>query len=445
MIKTIKYPSKENWQEIIKRPVAETISLEKTVKKILEKVKAKGDKAVRKYSKEFDAVSLKKLEVSKKEIIAAEKLLSQELKDAILQAKTNIEKFHAAQIEEVKIIETMPGIKCWKKSVGIEKVGIYIPGGSAPLFSTVLMLAIPATIAGCKEIVLCTPPSPLSARRGVGFALRSFSVGGGEAHPAILYAANLCGVTKIFKAGGVQAIAAMAYGTETIPKVFKIFGPGNQYVTCAKQLVQKDGVAIDMPAGPSEVLVIADETCVPEFVAADLLSQAEHGADSQVILLTTNETVAEKVQDCIKSQLNKLPRKEIAEKALANSKIIILNNIDEAIELSNLYAPEHLILSCNNAEELTSKVISAGSIFIGNYSPESAGDYASGTNHTLPTNGYAAMYSGVSVDSFVKKITVQQLSKEGLENIGNTVMQMAAAEGLDAHKIAVAIRLNDKI
>jgi histidinol dehydrogenase len=426
MIKTIKYPSKEDWQEMIKRPVAETISLEKTVKKILEKVKAKGDKAVRKYTKEFDGVSLKKPEISKKEIIAAEKLLSQELKNAIQQAKANIEKFHIAQIEVVKTIETMPGIKCWRKSVGIEKVGIYVPGGTAPLFSTVLMLAIPASIAGCKEIILCTPPSK-----------------DGSVHPAILYAANLCGVTRIFKAGGVQAIAAMAYGTESVPKVFKIFGPGNQYVTSAKQLIQKDGVAIDMPAGPSEVLVIADDTCIPEFVAADLLSQAEHGADSQVILLTTSETIAEKVQDCIKSQLSELPRKEIAGKALANSKIILLNSIDEAIELSNLYAPEHLILSCSDAEELTSKIISAGSVFIGNYSPESVGDYASGTNHTLPTNGYAAMYSGVSVDSFVKKITVQQLSKQGLENIGNTVMQMAAAEGLAAHKNAVAIRIKE--
>ena len=424
MIKVIKYPGRKDWQEIIKRPAFETASLEKAVRKILEKVKTKGDRAIRKYTNEFDGVKLKKLEISKKEIEAAEKLLSQELKDAIQQAKANIEKFHQSQKEEIKIIETMPGIKCWRKSVGIEKVGIYIPGGTAPLFSTVLMLAIPASIAGCKEIVLCTPPSK-----------------DGSIHPAILYAAILCGITKIFKAGGVQAIAAMAYGTESIPKVFKIFGPGNQFVTSAKQLIQKDGVAIDMPAGPSEVLVIADETCVPEFVAADLLSQAEHGADSQVILLTTSETVAENVQDCIITQLNELPRKEIAEKALANSKIVLLNSIDEAIELSNLYAPEHLILSCDTAEELTSKIISAGSIFIGNYSPESVGDYASGTNHTLPTNGYAAMYSGVSVDSFVKKITVQQLSKEGLENIGNTVTQMATAEGLDAHKNSVAIRL----
>jgi histidinol dehydrogenase len=424
MIKVIKHPNKEDWQKIIKRPVFENTSLEKAVKKILEKVKGKGDQAVRKYTKEFDGVKLKKLAVGEKEIKAAENLLSQELKDAIQQAKSNIEKFHRSQIEEIKVIETMPGVSCWRRSLGIEKVGIYIPGGSAPLFSTVLMLAIPAVIASCKEIILCTPPTK-----------------DGSINPAILYAANLCGITKIFKAGGVQAIAAMSYGTESIPKVFKIFGPGNQYVTAAKQLIQKEGVSIDMPAGPSEVLVIADETTVPEFVAADLLSQAEHGPDSQVILLTTSELIVEKVQQSLKEQLKELPRKEIAEKALANSKIVLLNSIDEAIELSNLYAPEHLILSSDNAEELTGNIISAGSVFIGNYSPESVGDYASGTNHTLPTNGYAAMYSGVSIDSFVKKVTFQQLTKEGLTNIGNTVMQMAEAEGLDAHKNAVAIRL----
>lgn len=427
MIKVIKHPNKEDWQEIIKRPVFENASLEKVVKKILEKVKTKGDKAIRKYTKDFDGVKLKKLTVSEKEIKGAENLLSQELKDAIQQAKSNIEKFHRSQIEETKVIETMPGINCWRRSIGIEKVGIYIPGGSAPLFSTVLMLAIPATIAGCKEIILCTPPSK-----------------DGSINPAILYTANLCGVKKIFKAGGVQAIAAMSFGTETIPKVFKIFGPGNQYVTAAKQLIQKERIAIDIPAGPSEVLVIADETAVPEFVAADLLSQAEHGADSQVILLTTSELVVEKVQQSMKEQLKELTRKEIAEKALANSKIVLLNSIDEAIDVSNLYAPEHLILSCENAEELIGKIISAGSVFIGNYSPESVGDYASGTNHTLPTNGYAAMYSGVSVDSFVKKVTFQQLTKEGLTNIGKTVMQMAEAEGLDAHKNAVAIRLKEQ-
>ena len=427
MIKVIQHPDSKEWQELIKRPAFENASLERVVKKILDNVKDKGDKAVRKYTKEFDGVKLKKLTVSEKEIKAAENSLTQELKNAIQQSKSNIEKFHCSQIEGTKVIETMPGINCWRRSVGIEKVGIYIPGGTAPLFSTVLMLAIPAAIAGCKEIILCTPPSK-----------------DGSINPAILYAANLCGVKKIFKAGGVQAIAAMAYGTETIPKVFKIFGPGNQYVTAAKQLIQKEGVAIDMPAGPSEVLVIADETAVPEFVAADLLSQAEHGADSQVILLTTSEKVAEKVQVCIKEQLKELPRKEIAEKALANSKIVLLNSTDEAIELSNLYAPEHLIISCRNAEELTGKIISAGSVFIGDYSPESVGDYASGTNHTLPTNGYAVMYSGVSVDSFVKKVTFQQLTKEGLTNIGNAVMQMAEAEGLDAHKNAVAIRLKEQ-
>jgi histidinol dehydrogenase len=426
MIKQIKHPTKEDWPQIVKRPVFENVSLEKAVKKILEKVKDKGDKAVKKFTKEFDGVKFKKIAVSEKEIKAAESLLSPELITAIQTARSNIEKFHRSQLEEIKVIETMPGINCWRRSVGIEKVGIYIPGGSAPLFSTVLMLAIPATIAGCKEIVLCSPPSK-----------------DGSVNPAILYTANLCGVTKIFKAGGAQAIGAMAYGTETIPKVFKIFGPGNQYVTAAKQLIQKEGVAIDMPAGPSEVLVIADETAVPEYVAADLLSQAEHGADSQVVLLTTGKTIAEQVEQSIKKQLKELPRREIAEKALANSKIVLLNSIDDAIELSNLYAPEHLILSCINAESLTDKIISAGSVFIGNYSPESVGDYASGTNHTLPTNGYAAMYSGVSVDSFGKKITFQQLSIEGLENIGDAVMQMAAAEGLNAHKNAVAIRLNN--
>ena len=424
MINVIRHPDTKDWQEIIKRPVFENFSLEKTVRKILEKVIVKGDNAVRKYTKEFDGVKLKNLRVGEKEIKAAEKLLSKELKDVIQQAKSNIEKFHRSQVEEIKIIETMPGVNCWRRSVGIEKIVLYIPGGSAPLFSTVLMLGVPASIAGCKEIVLCSPPSK-----------------DGTINPAILYAANLCGITKIFKAGGVQAIAAMAYGTETIPKVFKIFGPGNQYVTAAKQLIQQEAVAIDMPAGPSELLVIADDSAVPEFVAADLLSQAEHGVDSQVILLTTKEAISEKVQDCLKDHLNFLSRREIAEKALANSKIILLNSIDEAIELSNLYAPEHLILSCNDAEGLVNKIISAGSVFIGNYSPESVGDYASGTNHILPTNGYAAMYSGVSVDSFVKKITFQQLTKDGLENIGDTVMQMATAEGLDAHKNAVAIRL----
>jgi histidinol dehydrogenase len=427
MRKMYVHPVEKDWLEIVQRPVADTIVLEKTVRKILQKVKEKGDKAINKYTKEFDGVKLKSLVVSSEEITLAISSLNDELKQAIQQAKKNIETFHFAQQEEVKKIEPMPGVVCWRQSVGIEKVGLYIPGGSAPLFSTVLMLAIPAKLAGCKEIVLCTPPD------------KNASI-----HPAILYAAELCGVTKIFKAGGVQAIAAMAYGTETIPKVFKIFGPGNQYVTAAKQLIQQEGVAIDMPAGPSEVLVIADETAIPAFVAADLLSQAEHGTDSQVILITTSTEIAQHVLAEIEKQLENLPRKKIAEKALQNSKLVITKTIEEAIALSNLYAPEHLILSCANAEEVATQITAAGSVFIGNYSPESAGDYASGTNHTLPTNGYAAMYSGVSLDSFCKKITYQHLTREGLENIGNTVMIMAAAEGLDAHKNAIAIRLKNE-
>ncbi len=426
-MKLYRYPDKEAWKEIIQRPVADNAALEKVVKKILLTVKEKGDKAIRKYTKEFDGIKLKDFIVSEKEMVAAEALLSDELKQSIQQARKNIETFHAAQKEEVKKIETMPGVVCWRQSIGIEKIGLYIPGGSAPLFSTVLMLGVPAQLTGCKEIILCTPPAK-----------------NGNLNPAILYAAQVCGITKIYKVGGVQAIAAMTYGTESIPKVFKLFGPGNQYVTLAKQIVQQQGVAIDMPAGPSEVLVIADETSIPEFVAADILSQAEHGPDSQVILIALNESVAEKVSAAIKQQLAELPRKEIAKQVLKNSKLIIVETISEAVELSNLYAPEHLILSCTDAETISKEIISAGSVFIGNYSPESVGDYASGTNHTLPTNGYAAMYSGVSSDSFVKKITYQQLTKEGLENIGHTVITMAAAEGLDAHKNAVAIRLKNK-
>ncbi|OSZ81601.1 histidinol dehydrogenase [Chitinophagaceae bacterium IBVUCB2] len=423
-MKLFTYPSRKKWYKIIQRPVADNSSLEKSVTKILQRVKAKGDKAILKYTREFDAVELKSLIVTPDEITQAENLITDELKTAIKQAKINIEKFHIAQKETVKKIETMPGVACWRQSIGIEKVGLYIPGGSAPLFSTVLMLAVPAKLAGCKEIIICSPPSK-----------------DGTINPAILYAAAICGITTIYKAGGVQAIAAMAYGTETIPKVFKIFGPGNQYVTLAKQIVQQQSVAIDMPAGPSEVLVIADETAIPEYVAADLLSQAEHGPDSQVILITTSAALATATAIAIEKQLKDLPRKEIAEKALHNSKIVIVATIREAIELSNAYAPEHLILSCTNALELSNQVIAAGSVFIGNYSPESVGDYASGTNHTLPTNGYAAMYSGVSLDSFTKKITYQQLTKEGLSTISNTVMAMAEAEGLSAHKNAVAIRL----
>lgn len=423
-MKVYKYPDKKKWGKIIQRPLAGDLLLEKTVSKILRKVKEKGDKAVLKYTKEFDGAKLKSLLVTPDEIATAEKLVSDELKKAIRQAKKNIEFFHTAQKEEGRVIETMPGVVCWRHSAGIEKVGLYIPGGSAPLFSTVLMLAIPAQLAACREIILCSPPSK-----------------DGTINPAILYAANICGVTKIYKAGGVQAIAAMAYGTETILKVLKIFGPGNQYVTQAKQIVQQQSVAIDMPAGPSEVVVIADETAVPEYLAADLLSQAEHGPDSQVMLITTSESIATATTAAIEKQLQELPRKEIAEKSLHNSKVVIVANIEEAIQLSNLYAPEHLILACRNAPEMSKQVTAAGSVFLGNFSPESVGDYASGTNHTLPTNGYAAMYSGVSLDSFTKKITYQQLTKEGLINISNTVMIMAEAEGLIAHKNAVTVRL----
>jgi histidinol dehydrogenase len=424
MMKIIKYPSDSQWQEIIQRPYIEISAIKKTVAEILKKVKKKGDNAIFKYSKKFDGIKLKTLVVTNEERTLAVSFLNEELKKAILLAKNNIERFHATQREDIIKVETMPGITCWRRSHPIEKVGLYIPGASAPLFSTVLMLAIPATIAGCREIILCTPPGK-----------------DGHIHPAISYAADLCGITKIYKVGGAQAIAAMAYGTESIPKVFKIFGPGNLYVTAAKQLIQQEGIAIDMPAGPSEVLIIADDTSVPEFVAADLLSQAEHGADSQVILITTSELLAITVQEAINNQIEGLPRKEIAEKALQNSKAVVLNSLSEAIALSDLYAPEHLIISCSNAAEIADKVTNAGSVFIGNYSPESAGDYASGTNHTLPTNGYATMYSGVSLDSFVKKTTYQQLTKEGLANLGPAVMRMAEAEGLEAHKNAVAIRL----
>lgn len=420
-------PPEKRWSELIKRPVADTALLIKSVTAIMNAVRKNGDSAIYQFSRQFDKVKLDTVKVSAGEIKEAGKQLSAHLKKAIQQAKQNITLFHKAQQESISKIETMPGITCWRKPVAIEKVGLYIPGGSAPLFSTVLMLAIPAGIAGCKEIILCTPPDKK-----------------GNIHPAILYAAQLCGITSIFKIGGAQAIAAMAYGTESVPGVYKIFGPGNQYVTAAKQLVQQQGVAIDMPAGPSEVLVIADDTAIPKFVAADLLSQAEHGPDSQVLLVTTSKSFAEKVKSEISNQLKILPRKNIAAAALKNSKIVVLSDIEQAIEFSNGYAPEHLILACSNAEKLSAKVTSAGSVFIGNYSPESAGDYASGTNHTLPTNGYAAMYSGVSLDSFVKKITFQKLSKQGLKNISDTVMTMAAAEGLDAHRNAVAIRIKNK-
>ena len=424
-MKIIPYPDPLQWNELVQRPVTDLRELEKPVQKIIEKVKAKGDKAVRKLSLQFDGVKLKDLEINAAEFAAAEAAISDDLKNAIHQAKKNIETFHSSQLITGTKISTLPGVECWQQTIGIQKVGLYIPGGSAPLFSTVLMLAIPAKLAGCRDIILCSPPNPK-----------------GELHPAILFAAQLCGVTRIFKVGGVQAIAAMAYGTASIPKVFKIFGPGNQYVTMAKQLVQKDAVAIDMPAGPSEVLVIADESANPSYVAADLLSQAEHGADSQAILLCTSEKLVEQVQSEIKQQLEKLPRQNIAAKALEHSRIILFKDSTEAIAFSNQYAPEHLIIATRDAREIAGKVKAAGSVFIGHYSPESAGDYASGTNHTLPTNGYAAMYSGVSVNSFSNTISFQELSREGLTSISKTVMTMAAAEGLEAHREAVAIRLN---
>lgn len=423
-MKIYRYPEPQNWQEIIKRPVIKNAGLNKPVKKILRTVMQNGDKALRKYTNQFDGVKLKSFLVTKKEITSAGAKLSDELKAAIRQAKSNIEKFHSSQVEKVQKTETMPGVVCWRKPVAIETVGLYIPGGSAPLFSTVLMLAIPAKLSGCKEIILCTPPAK-----------------DGSVHPAILFAAELCGVTKIFRTGGAQAIAAMAYGTESVPRVFKIFGPGNQFVTKAKQLVQQEGVAIDMPAGPSELLIIADETAEPSFVAADLLSQAEHGPDSQVILVTTDQDLVTKVNTAVKAQLSHLPRKEIAKNALKKSRIILVKSIGEALSLSDRYAPEHLVLACKNAASIADQVSTAGSVFIGNYSPEAAGDYASGTNHTLPTNGYAATYSGVSADSFVKKITFQEITQEGLQNISGTVMVMAEAEGLDAHKNAIAVRL----
>jgi len=421
----VKYPNREDWPELLQRPVLEQLSLEKKVKKVLEKVKSGGDKELKKFTKEFDGVKLKKLLVSEKEINDAEQQVSDDLKKAIHTAADNISAFHALQLQQEQAIETMPGVKCWRRSVAIEKAGLYIPGGTAPLFSTVLMLGIPAKLAGCKEIILCTPPQK-----------------DGSINPVVLYAAQSAGITKIFKAGGAQAIAAMAYGTETIPRVYKIFGPGNQYVTCAKQIIQSEGIAIDIPAGPSEVCVLADETANASFVAADLLSQAEHGADSQVLLVSTSEEMINNVQKEIEQQLEVLQRKEFASKALDNSKAILVNSIDDAIDLVNEYAAEHLIISCANDEAIAEKIINAGSVFLGNYSPESVGDYASGTNHTLPTNGYARSYSGVSVDSFVKKITYQKLSEEGLKNIGETVETMAKAEGLEAHANAVTVRLN---
>lgn len=427
-METIKYPAKDIWKNILQRPAIDNTSLEATVQSVLSDIKANGQSALKKYTLQFDKVDIENVFVSDSEFSEAEKLISDELKKAIQLAKKNIETFHSVQKENTQVIETMPGVKCWRKSIAIQKVGLYIPGGTAPLFSTILMLGVPAKLAGCEEIVLCTPPDK-----------------NGNINPAILYTAKLIGITKVFKVGGVQAIGAMAYGTEIIPQVYKIFGPGNQYVTCAKQLINKQGVAIDMPAGPSEVAVLVDETCVPEFVAADLLSQAEHGSDSQVILVSTNENVIQSIQTELEKQLAVLPRKDLASKALENSKAILVKTNAEAIDLLNEYAPEHLIIACENDEALAEQVVNAGSVFLGNYSCESAGDYASGTNHTLPTNGYAKAYSGVSLDSFVKKITYQKLSKEGINNIGPAIELMAEAEGLQAHKNAVTVRLKNNL
>lgn len=423
-MKLYKHPARSEWAELVKRPVMETVSLEQSVKAILQEVKANGDAALRKFTKQFDKADVQALAVQPDEFMEAQKALDSKLKAAMLSARVNIETFHKTQLTEAEPIETMPGVQCWRKNIAIEKVGLYIPGGTAPLFSTILMLGVPAKLAGCKEVIICTPPDA-----------------NGKIPDVILFAAKAVGISKVFRVGGVQAIGAMAYGTETIPGVSKIFGPGNQYVTCAKQLVQQDGVAIDMPAGPSEVAILADATANAAFVAADLLSQAEHGADSQVFLVSTTEEIIHQVQDELEKQTALLPRKEFAGKALANSKIVLMRDTQEAIELLNEYAPEHLILSCENAETVAEQVVNAGSVFLGHYSPESAGDYASGTNHTLPTNGFSRMYSGVSTDSFVKKITFQSLSREGLKNISNTVILMAEAEGLQAHAEAVRIRL----
>jgi len=424
-MKIINQPNPTDWQDLLKRPAFNNTELVAKVADVLHQVKLHGDTAVKKYTSDFDGVSIENFLVSDEVIEFAAASIPASLKEAIQLAAKNIQLFHQQQVATVEVIETMPGVQCWRKSVGIEKVGLYIPGGTAPLFSTILMLGIPASIAGCKEVILCSPPDK-----------------NGLLNSAILYAANLVGIKKIYSVGGVQAIAAMAYGTETIPQVYKIFGPGNQYVTCAKQLIQQEGIAIDMPAGPSEVCVLADDNANPNFVAADLLSQAEHGVDSQVLLVSTSENLVKQVVACIELQLEKLSRKDIARIALENSKAIVVSSLNEAIELVNEYAAEHLIIACENDEAIAEQIINAGSIFLGNYSPESVGDYASGTNHTLPTNGFARAYSGVSVDSFVKKITYQKLSKLGLGNIGKAVELMAAAEGLDAHKEAVSIRLN---
>ena len=421
----VDYPSPEEIAELLKRPVMDNKQLVKQVGKIIADVQKNGDRALRRYSKRFDSAPIKSSLIKKKQIAQAEKLISQQLKDAMLSAYDNIKKFHASQLEVSARIETSPGVYCWRKSLPIQRAGFYIPGGSAPLFSTILMLGIPAQLVGCKEIVLCTPPSKE-----------------GTIHPAILYAAKLVGITEIHLCGGAQAIAAMAYGTKSISKVDKIFGPGNQYVTTAKQLVQMDGIAIDMPAGPSEVCVLADSTANPDFVAADLLSQAEHGPDSQVILVSNSDVIIDKTLESINRQLELLERKDIAIEALAHSRAILVKDIKDGLEVVNAYASEHLIIACDDAQDLADQVEHAGSVFLGHYTPESAGDYASGTNHTLPTNGYARAYSGVSCDSFVRKVTFQHITEDGIKQLGKTIIAMAEAEGLDAHANAVKIRIN---
>ena len=425
-MKTINNPQRKDWNTILQRPTKSVADIEETVNTVFADVQDNGDVAIEKYTSKFDGVSLENTVVSETEIQEAISLVSDDLKTAITLAKENITKFHQAQKTEKVFVETVNGVECWQEKRPITKVGLYIPGGTAPLFSTVLMLAIPAQIAGCKEIVLCSPPNKE-----------------GKINPAILYAANLCGVTKIIKVGGIQAIAGMTFGTETIPQVYKIFGPGNQFVTVAKQLSTKFGVAIDMPAGPSELLVVADDSADASYVASDLLSQAEHGADSQVILVSDSKELIKNVSNEIQKQLKELTRKDIAEKALANSKAILIEDVDEAFDLINNYGPEHLIISTKNDAFFVDNIENVGSVFIGKYTPESAGDYASGTNHTLPTNGFSKSYSGVNLDSFTKSITFQKISKQGLKNIGNAIEIMAAAEGLDAHKKAVTIRLKD--
>ena len=419
-------PKPETWSAILKRPTQTIDDIEVTVKEIFKEVQKKGDEAVAKYTSLFDGVAFENIEVTTSEIEQAIAAIPDELKSAIQLAKSNIEKFHSAQKTEKVVVETIEGVNCWQEKRPIQKIGLYIPGGTAPLFSTVLMLAVPANIAGCNEIVLCSPPDKK-----------------GNINPAILYAANLCGVTKIIKVGGIQAIAAMTFGTKSIPKVYKIFGPGNQFVTVAKQLATQFGVAIDMPAGPSELLIVADDNAVPAFIASDLLSQAEHGTDSQVILVSTSKTLIDEVEEEVQSQLEVLPRKAIAEKAIANSKLIFVENDKIALELIDEYGPEHFIICSKNEDYFVDNIGNAGSVFIGNYTPESAGDYASGTNHTLPTNGYAKNYSGVNLDSFTKSMTFQKISEKGIQNIGKSIEIMAEAEGLQAHKNAVTLRLKD--